>query len=122
MGAVVRAAECTNNNGLNRSTLTRMSSEELLRLGARLRTDRLSLENSLKDLGKADNVISKLHMPLFEGDASGDASAVKGRAQDLAQQLQAAKTAEKVRRSVLASEPISVPKANPRGSRRLAHD
>merc|ERR1712151_657605 len=83
--AATRAAECAIGTGVSRATMSRMSSEELLRLGARLRTDRSSLETSLRDLGRAEDVIAKLHMPLFEGDASGDADAVRGRSQELAQ-------------------------------------
>lgn len=118
--ATARAAECATGNGLPRTTLSRMSSEELLRLGARLRTDRFSLESSLKYLGRAEEVIGKLHMPLFEGDASGDASAVRGRAQDLAQQKAAA--APTIRRSLLPSEGPPLPKGNARGGRRAGRD
>merc|ERR1712232_1318264 len=62
-----------------------MSSEELLRLGARLRADRSSLEGALWNLCRAEEVIARLHLPFFEGDAPGDAEAIRGRPQDQAQ-------------------------------------
>lgn len=49
--------------------MSRMTSEELLRYGAELRMDRLSLEERLSELGHAAEVIRNLNAPFFEGIA-----------------------------------------------------
>jgi len=69
-----RVAEC-GVGGLSALTMSRMRSEELLRLGAHLRVDRRSLEEELGGLGQAEDIIKSLHLPLFEGESAGDGDA-----------------------------------------------
>jgi len=60
------ASRPTSGGGQERMSMSRMTSEQLLRLAEQLRADRGSLEHRLGDLGRTADVICALNVPIFD--------------------------------------------------------